>query len=74
MFYELAMPKVFGEIIEKNPGLEAKVVEMIAEGDKVAARLIHSRDGKPFSEGVAIYRLSNGKIVDDWYVSKQIEE
>ena len=51
------------------PKLKCKVEDMIAEGDKVAARVMITGNGKEMEKtikAVAIYRIENGKIVEHW--------
>ena len=60
-------------------GLHATIDDMMAEGDKVAARFtatgIHTGPlpgveptGMPVTwTGIAIYRIVNGKIAEDWF-------
>ena len=46
-----------------DPGLQLSIVDMIAEGDKVAVRIKYS-NGR---EQVSYYTLAKGKIVEDRY-------
>ena len=62
----------FGGMLQQYPSLKASVEAMIGEGDFVAARLIHTSEGKPILAGIALYRLVDGKIVEDWYASNEI--
>ena len=50
-----------------DPTFRVTIEDIIAEGDKVAIRLIWYQDGKPIANAMTFYRLSGGKIVDDWY-------
>ena len=50
------------------------VDDIIGEGDKVAVRLTIFYEGKPVWHIISFYRLSDGKIVEDWYCSTQIQD
>ena len=63
----------FGALRKRFPGLKASVEAIVGEGDFVAARLVHTSQGKPVLAGISIYRLVDGKIMDDWYAGTQIE-
>lgn len=56
------------------PRWSVSVDDIIGEGDKVAVRLTGYVEGKPTSHTIAIYRFSDGKIVDDWYCSTEIQD
>jgi ketosteroid isomerase-like protein len=64
----------FGQTIQDNPTFQPTIEDMIAEGDKVAVRLTFYREGKPFGNAMAFYRLKGGKIVDDWYCMTRLDE
>ena len=63
------------------PGFVGKVVELLAEGDRVTARwsLEGAQKGafmgipptnKPFKlEGITVYRFAGGKIAEGWYAA-----
>jgi hypothetical protein len=75
LFQGLDEAKVrFGQIIQENPTFKPIIEDMIAEGDKVAVRLTFYREGKPFGNEMAFYRLKGGKIVDDWYCWTALEK
>ena len=57
-----ALPEMFSDST-----LKVKIEDMIAEGDKVAIRSTFIEEGKEPRSALAYYRLSNGKIVDDWF-------
>jgi predicted SnoaL-like aldol condensation-catalyzing enzyme len=58
----------------ENPTFQVAIEDMIAEGDKVAARMTWYRDGKPWGNAMTFYRLKGGKIVDDWFCWTPLEE
>ena len=66
--------KKFAEVFQKRPTWKPKIEDVIGEGDKVAARVTLYENGVPISQLIAYYRLSGGKIIDDWYVNKRIEQ
>jgi len=49
-----------------SPTFEITIDDIIAEGDKVAIRMTFHEEGKPTANGMALYRLRAGKIVEDW--------
>ena len=65
--------KVIGEILREYPNTRASVEDIIGEGDKVAIRFAYFVEGKPTGNGIAFYRFSDGKIVDDWVCFTQLE-
>ena len=65
--------EIFGQGLRENPTWRVSVDDMIGEGDQVAARLTGFREGKPVYTGIAYYRLSGGKIVDDWFCMTELE-
>lgn len=51
------------------PGGKVEILDMVEEGDRVAARMQFSAmvDGRPvFLSTVAIYRFVDGRIAEDW--------
>ena len=64
----------FGQVLRESPTFRVTVEDIIAEGDKVAVRMIFYEEGKPSANAITFYRLSNGKIVDDWYCSAPLEK
>jgi predicted ester cyclase len=60
---ELATAAMVAELRSKRPGLHVTVDDMIAEGDRVAARL--SLDTT--LTGMMFVRLNLGRIVEAWY-------
>jgi predicted ester cyclase len=51
------------------PGGKVEILDMVEEGDRVAARMQFSGmvDGRPvFLSTVAIYRFVGGRIAEDW--------
>jgi ketosteroid isomerase-like protein len=64
----------FASAFEGGFGEVTNVIDdILAEGDKVAARLTWVRDGKPFGAVLAMFRLQDGKIIDDWFTSRMVE-
>ena len=58
------------------PKLRAEVLDMVEEGDRVAARWRFSgnRDDGPWClTSVAIYRFSGGRIAEDWGVTSRFD-
>ena len=47
---------------------------MIAEGDKVALRIIFYDGDKPTHNAMVFYRLRDGKIVDDWFCETELDK
>lgn len=78
-----ALTQSLTKIRSAFPDLHVRIVEIMAEGDKVMARLAyrgthlgafaqHSPSGKRFSwSGVAVYRIEDGKIVEEWAIWEQ---
>ena len=42
------------------------IEDVFGDEDKVALRMTHWEGGKPTANVMAIYRFSEGKIIDDW--------
>jgi predicted ester cyclase len=59
---------------QPDPAFRVTVEDMIAEGDKVAVRMTFHNEGKPSANAMALYRLSEGKIVDDWFCWTPLEK
>lgn len=57
----------FGQLFEQNPTGQVVIEDMFGEGDKVAIRATVYNEGKPLAFGIIIYRLADGKILDDWF-------
>jgi predicted SnoaL-like aldol condensation-catalyzing enzyme len=53
------------EVHDSNPGASAHIDDMIAEGDKVVVRVTARGVAEPWSV-ITIYRVADGKIVEDW--------
>ncbi len=49
-----------------HPDFRVVIEDVFGEGDKVALRMTHWEGGKPTANVIAIYRFSEGKIIDDW--------
>ena len=54
--------------------LDNVIEDLIAEGDRVAARITGVLNGKPITRVMAFYRLVDGKIIDDWFTWVDIPE
>lgn len=57
----------FGQNFREYPTARVTIEDMLAEGDKVAMRVTMYNEGKPVMFGNIIYRLADGKILDDWF-------
>ena len=68
------MKERFRAPASEHPTWKVKVDDVIGEADKVAVRFTWSENGKNTGEGIAFYRIVNGKIVDDWYCSRKLEK
>lgn len=62
------------QVLQADPTFRVSIDDMIAEGDRVAVRLTFHSGGKPTANAMAFYRLSDGKIVDDWYCHTNLQE
>lgn len=51
-----------------------EIVDMIAEGTKVAARLSWFEGNKITHHTVAYFRLVGGKIAEDWFWTREVTE
>jgi predicted ester cyclase len=57
-------------IVSKPPDISVVVEEQIAEGDKVMSRLTFSSGGESWT-GIAIQRVSGGKITETWRLTNR---
>lgn len=64
----------FARMFQENPTFRVTIEDVIAEGDKVAIRLIFYEEGKPTANAITFYRLTDGKIVDDWFCWTRLEQ
>ena len=64
----------FAEMRQASPTFRVTIEDIVAEGDKVAVRLTWYREGKPTANAMAFYRLSGGKIVDDWFCETDLKK
>ena len=68
----------FKEAAKKNnkesPNRSFVTEDMIAEGDKVVQITSWFDGDKKIVEGIAVFRLSGGKIVDDQFWGREVEE
>ena len=66
--------RYFGEAFQRSPDWHVVVEDLIGEGDLVAVRGTFTNKGKPTANFIAVYRFSDGKIVDDWYCMTRLDE
>ncbi|HEY69382.1 MAG TPA: ester cyclase [Anaerolineae bacterium] len=64
----------FGERFQRPSRWKVSVEDIIGEGDKVVIRGVYLQEGKPVGNLIAFYRLSEGKIIDDWFCMRQLED
>ena len=64
--------RLFGEWSQSHPTWRVSVDDIIGEGDKVAVRMTVFEEERAVANTIAIYRFSNGKIVDDWPCSRRL--
>lgn len=64
----------FEQALREDPTFQVVIEDIIAEGDKVAVRMTWYEEGKPSGNAMAFYRLSDGKIVDDWCCCTPLEK
>ena len=62
------------EHVRRHPTRRVVIDDIIGEGDKVAIRWTRFEEGKPTANAVVMFRLSDGKIVDDWSCSRELDE
>jgi predicted SnoaL-like aldol condensation-catalyzing enzyme len=48
------------------------ILDMFGEGDKVVSRWT-SQDGDKRWKGISIFRIAEGKIIEDWFCSEEIK-
>ena len=75
--YEVVKGNYRAFLTDLYPDVEVKVEKMIAEDDIVACYTIYQGTNSDFNREViwpdsAFYRLSDGKIVEEWYVSDYV--
>lgn len=58
----------------KYPTWRVVIDNIIGEGDKVAVRWTGFVEGKPAHIAVVMFRVSDGKIVDDWYCGRVLDQ
>ena len=64
----------FRERVREHPPCRLVIDDIIGEGDKVAIRWTRLDEGKATYNAIVMFRLSDGKIVDDWYCSRKLSE
>jgi len=55
------------KVKEEYPTFKITIDDMIAEGDRVVLRETWNYEGKLVRNAMVIYRLQEGKIIDDWF-------
>jgi predicted SnoaL-like aldol condensation-catalyzing enzyme len=63
-----------GEVFQRMPDLQMVIEDLIGEGDLVAVRGVFTSEGKPVTNIIGFYRLSDGKIVENWHCSRQLDQ
>jgi predicted SnoaL-like aldol condensation-catalyzing enzyme len=63
---------MFTQWLTDAPSTQFTRLDMIAEGDKVVSRWI-SNDGNGQAKGISIYRIADGKIIEDWFCAEEIK-
>jgi len=63
----------FADLFSRYPNWSLIIEDMVAEGDSVAVRMTYTDNKIAFMEVMSFYRLTAGKIVDDWYCSRDIK-
>ena len=66
--------RYFEEAYQRMPDWQVVIEDIIGEGDCVAVRGVFTNKGKPTANFISFYRLSDGKIVDDWYCARQLDQ
>ena len=66
--------RYFGEVFQRSPDWQVILEDVIGEGDCVAVRGVFTNKGKPVANFIAFYRFSGGKIVEDWFCTRQLDE
>ena len=69
-----AAEKDYGVFFRDHPKWECKIQDIFGEGDKIVARFLVYENGEHNANSIAIYRISEGKIIDEWWCSRQIED
>jgi predicted SnoaL-like aldol condensation-catalyzing enzyme len=62
------------EYLADHPTFAVVLDDIIAEGDMVAVRATLMEEGRPTDNHMAFYRIADGKIVEDWSCSTEIEQ
>ena len=61
-------------LAEAPPDLHLQIEDLIAEGDKVAFRWTAHQGGKAIAGGISIYRIEDGKIIEDWFYNAEVPQ
>jgi len=69
-----AAREAFIQGLESTPDVHLQIKDLIAEGDKVAFRWTWHEGGKAVAGGISIYRIADGKIIEDWFYNAEVPE
>ena len=58
---------------KRDPTRRFVIDDIIGEGDKVAIRLTRFEKEKAAANQIVMFRLRDGKIVDDWYCGRDLD-
>ena len=64
----------FEEAFQRMPGWQVVIDDLIGEGDLVAVRGVFTSESKPVANIIGFYRFSGGKIVENWYCTRQLDQ
>jgi hypothetical protein len=64
----------FEEYAKAHPTFRIIIDDIIGEGDKVAIRATWLEEGKPIANAMAFYRIADGKIMEDWFCTTEIDQ
>jgi predicted SnoaL-like aldol condensation-catalyzing enzyme len=68
------MKELYIDLLEEHPTMYVNADDIIAEGDKVAVRWTWFNRDNPIVTGITIHRVREGRIVEDWYTTRRLEE
>ena len=63
--------QVFLQMFAKGAPADVEILDMITVGDLVVSRDVATLPNGRIVDGVSIYRIREGRITHDWYVSEQ---
>ncbi len=64
----------YTKLLEAAPDVHLQIEDLIAEGDKVVIRHTMHIGGKAAERGISIYRIEDGKIIEDWFHNAEVPE